>query len=71
MPFDGWVLTRGAASSPTISGFLRSEVQVQLLEGPPFTAHVQIHGDYPEDHAHENKTLDVPVEEDLSCPETR
>lgn len=70
-PYDDWFLIKGAASSPTVSGFLHSEIQVQLLEGPPVTAHVQIHGDYPEDHAHENTTLDVPVEEDTSCPETR
>ena len=63
-------MIKGAASSPTVSGFLHSEIQVQLLEGPPVTAHVQIHGDYPEDHAHENTTLDVPVEEDTSCPES-
>jgi hypothetical protein len=68
-PFEDWYLTRGAPSSPTISGFLRSEVKVQLLEGPPVTAHVQIHGDYPADPAHENQTFDVPVEENLSCPE--
>jgi hypothetical protein len=68
-PFEDWFLIRGASSSPTISGFVHNEVQVQLREGPPVTAHVQIHGDYPSDHANENLTLDVPVEEDPSCPE--
>ena len=68
-PFEDWVLTRGAPTSPTISGFVHSEVQVQLLEGPPVLAHIRIHGDYPSDHAHEDKTIDVPVEENPSCPE--
>jgi hypothetical protein len=30
-----------------------------------------MHGDYFLDPTHENKTYDAPIQEDLSCPETR